>query len=220
MFRREFLRRIKRHVAPRIPKLKKMRCRKTSYWMPIPEIIGQPCRRRICSSIVDELGKFLEFAALASRTSGRVTFCSNWPKRPAEAPKEPLFHCRPVASGFQAPTRQAFAVGSKRMGKDRGAFRGKSSSPSRWTKSLLGQTALSVSARSTPHGEPTREAKSAICAEALDLGGMARPLRQHLLQSAGRHLPLHPTRDPLFWSGFLRVFGQNERVRYLFPLSK
>jgi hypothetical protein len=166
--------------------------------------------------IIDELGKFLEFAALHPERQD-VYFLQQLAEASSRSSKEPLFVLGLLHQGFSAYADQLSQSGQKEWEKIAGRFEEVVFDQPLDQVVHLVSGALSVRQDHSPRGTETR-AKAAM-REALDLGwyGTA-PSITALQHSAGGVYPLHPTVIPVVVRLFTR-FGQNERSLFSFLLS-
>ena len=166
--------------------------------------------------IMDELGKFLEFAALHPERQD-VYFLQQLAETSTRSSKEPLFIVGLLHQGFSAYADQLSQSGQKEWEKIAGRFEEVVFDQPLDQVVHLVNGALSIPHDQYPRGLDTR-AKAAMRA-ALELGwyGTAPPTTS-LTQSAGGIYPLHPTVIPILVRLFTR-FGQNERSLFSFLLS-
>jgi len=166
--------------------------------------------------IMDEMGKFLEFAALHPERQD-VYFLQQLAENSTRSSKEPLFIVGLLHQGFSAYADQLSQSGQKEWEKIAGRFEEVVFDQPLDQVVHLVNGALSISRDEYPRGLDTK-AKAAMH-QALDLGwyGTAPPTTS-LTQSAAGIYPLHPTVIPILVKLFTR-FGQNERSLFSFLLS-
>lgn len=166
--------------------------------------------------IVDELGKFLEFAALHPERQD-VYLLQQLAEASTRSAKEPLFIIGLLHQGFSAYADQLSQSGQREWEKIAGRFEELVFDQPLDQVAHLINGALNNSRELYPRGLDTR-AKAAM-RETLDSGwfGTAPPYTS-LIQSAGGLYPLHPTVVPVIIRLFTR-FGQNERSLFSFLLS-
>ena len=166
--------------------------------------------------ILDELGKFLEFAALHPERQD-VFFLQQLAEASTRSRQEPLFVVGLLHQGFSAYADQLSQSGQKEWEKIAGRFEELVFDQPLDQIVHLISAALNVPLERCPRGlEP--KAKAAM-REAIDLGwyGTAPPITS-LTQGAASLYPLHPTVIPVLLRLFSR-FGQNERSLFSFLLS-
>lgn len=166
--------------------------------------------------IIDELGKFLEFAALHPERQD-VYFLQQLAEASSRSSKEPLFVVGLLHQGFSAYADQLSQSGQKEWEKIAGRFEEVVFDQPLDQVIHLVSGALSLRQDDSPRGTDTR-AKAAMRG-ALDSGwyGTA-PAITSLMQCAVGIYPLHPTVIPILVRLFTR-FGQNERSLFSFLLS-
>ena len=166
--------------------------------------------------IMDELGKFLEFAALHPERQD-VYFLQQLAETSTRSSKEPLFIVGLLHQGISAYADHLSQSGQKEWEKIVGRFEEVVFDQPLDQVVHLVNGALSIPRGEYPRGLDTR-AKAAMH-QALDLGwyGTAPPTTS-LTQSAAGIYPLHPTVIPILVRLFAR-FGQNERSLFSFLLS-
>jgi hypothetical protein len=166
--------------------------------------------------ILDELGKFLEYAALHPERQD-VFFLQQLAEASTRSGKEPLFVISLLHQGFSAYASQLSQSGQKEWEKIAGRFEELVFDQPLDQVVHLVSAALNISHKKCPRGLDSK-AKAAM-REVLDLGwyGTAPPITS-LIQGATSLYPLHPTVVPILVRLFSR-FGQNERSLFSFLLS-
>ena len=166
--------------------------------------------------ILDELGKFLEFAALHPDRQD-VFFLQSLAEAAACSGKHPLFVVGLLHQGFNAYAEQLSQVAQKEWEKVAGRFEELLfNQPLEQTAALVAH-ALDVRRARLPRGI-VKDAERDM-ARAVDLGWYGPAATHRMLQeTAARLYPLHPTVLPVLVRLFSR-FGQNERSLFSFLLS-
>lgn len=167
--------------------------------------------------ILDEMGKFLEFAALHPERQD-VYFLQQLGEASARSGEACLFCVGLLHQGFSAYADKLSDAGQREWEKVAGRFE------ELVFTQPLGQVATLISAALdlNPDASALRGWKSdahQAMARAVELGlfGAAAP-KTSLIQSAPSLYPLHPTVLPVL-TRFFRRFGQNERSLFSFLLS-
>ncbi len=166
--------------------------------------------------IIDELGKFLEFAALHPERQD-VFFLQQLAEIATRSGKEPLFTIGLLHQGFHAYADQLSQSGQREWEKVAGRFEEiLFDQPLEQITHLIG-AALNVTENSFPRGWPARAIN--WTRSAIDNGwfGSAPPISS-LTSGAKGIYPLHPTVVPVLVKLFNR-FGQNERSLFSFLLA-
>lgn len=167
--------------------------------------------------IVDELGKFLEFAAIHPDHQD-VYFLQALAEAASRSGKTPLFVVGLLHQGFSAYADQLSQTSQREWEKVAGRFEELLfNQPLEQTVSLVAD-ALNVRVERLP-GNSARILESEM-GTAVDLGwyGADAP-RKYLLEHSARVYPLHPTVLPVLVRLFGR-FGQNERSLFSFLFSE
>lgn len=166
--------------------------------------------------LLDELGKFLEFAALHPERQD-VYFLQQLAEVATRSGAEPLFVVSFLHQGFSAYADQLSQSGQKEWEKIAGRFEELLFDQPLDQLVQLIASALDVSHEFAPRGIDSK-AKAAM-RSALELGwyGTAPPLTSLTNRSSGIY-PLHPTVIPVLVRLFSQ-FGQNERSLFSFLLS-
>lgn len=166
--------------------------------------------------ILDELGKFLEFAALHPDRQD-VFFLQSLAEAAARSGKHPLLVVGLLHQGFNAYAEQLSQVVQKEWEKVAGRFEELLFNQPHEQTVVLVAHALNVRIAQLPRNV-IKEAERDM-AGAVDLGWYGpAPTRRLLLETAARLYPLHPTVLPVLVRLFSR-FGQNERSLFSFLLS-
>jgi hypothetical protein len=166
--------------------------------------------------ILDELGKFLEFAALHPERQD-VFFLQQLAELSARSGSEPVFTISLLHQGFSSYADQLSQSAQREWEKVGGRFEELLFDQSLDQITHLLAAALNVSESLVPRGVETR-AKRAM-RSALNLGWYGTAPAMTALQEAAPSLyPLHPTVIPVLVKLFSR-FGQNERSLFSFLLS-
>jgi len=165
--------------------------------------------------IVDELGKFLEFAALNPHRQD-VFVLQRLAEAASRSGKEPLFVVCLLHQGFNAYTDHLNQFAQREWEKVAGRFDEiVFNQPVEQIGHLIA-SALNVRVDQIPKAQasPMRHAMQG----AVELGWFGAAQRQPLMDLAARLYPLHPTVLPVLIRLFRR-FGQNERSLFSFLLS-
>jgi len=166
--------------------------------------------------ILDELGKFLEFAALHPDRQD-VFFLQSLAEAAARSGKQPVFVVGILHQGFNAYAEQLSQTVQKEWEKVAGRFEELLfNQPLEQTAGLVAN-ALNVQANRLPRALAAEAERD--MARTLDLGWYGPAVtRRVLLETAVQLFPLHPTVLPVLVRLFSR-FGQNERSLFSFLLS-
>lgn len=166
--------------------------------------------------ILDELGKFLEFAALHPERQD-IFFLQQLAEASARSGSEPIFTVSLLHQGFSSYADQLSQSAQREWEKVGGRFEELLFDQPLDQVTHLLAAALNVSSTLRPRGVETR-AKRAM-RSALNLGWYGTAPAVTALQDAAPDLyPLHPTVLPILIKLFSR-FGQNERSLFSFLLS-
>jgi len=164
--------------------------------------------------ILDELGKFLEFAALHPDRQD-VFFLQQLAETSARSGREPLFTVGLLHQGFTAYSDQLSQPAQKEWEKVAGRFEELLFDQSLHQITHLIASALNLSGY--PNGADNKARAEMRSAAALGWFGAA-PATTSLVSVAPSLYPLHPTTIPVLAKLFSR-FGQNERSLFSFLLS-
>lgn len=166
--------------------------------------------------ILDELGRFLEYAAMHPESQD-VGLLQSLAEAACRSGKRPLFVVGLLHQGFNAYAEHLSQSGQREWEKVAGRFEELLFSQPLDQIALLVANALNIRCKSLSR-EHVVGAKDAM-RRAVELGwyGTA-PAQQALLDIAPRLYPLHPTVLPVLVRLFSR-FGQNERSLFSFLLS-
>jgi hypothetical protein len=166
--------------------------------------------------ILDELGKFLEFAAFHPDRQD-IFLLQRLAELSTRSGKEPIFTIGLLHQGFNAYANQLSQPAQREWEKVAGRF----------DEILFDQpldqithlicSALNVSQKLSPRGIETKAIQAMRAATALGSYGAA-PATSSLVDAAPGLYPLHPTLIPVLVRLFSR-FGQNERSLFSFLLS-
>ena len=166
--------------------------------------------------ILDELGKFLEFAALHPDRQD-IFLLQQLAELSTRSSREPLFTIGLLHQGFSAYADQLSQSAQKEWEKVAGRFEELLfDQPLDQITHLVG-SALNTSEKLYPPGAETRAKSAMRCAAGLGWFGVAPPTTS-LVSAAASLYPLHPTTIPVLVKLFSR-FGQNERSLFSFLLS-
>jgi hypothetical protein len=166
--------------------------------------------------ILDELGKFLEFAALHPERQD-VFFLQQLGETAARSGSEPLFTIGLLHQGFSSYADQLSQSAQREWEKIGGRFEELLFAQPLEQVSHLLAAALDVSDAALPRGVTTRAKASMRAAINLGWYGTAAPITS-LTEIAADLYPLHPTVVPILVR-FFSKFGQNERSLFSFLLS-
>jgi len=166
--------------------------------------------------ILDELGKFLEFAALHPDRQD-VYFLQKLGEIAARSGKSPLFVVGLLHQGFNAYADQLSQSAQKEWEKVAGRFEELIFRQPLEQVAVLVENALNVRTRQLP--ERIISQANLEMDSALDLGWYGAAFNRNMMvESAPRLYPLHPSVIPVLINLFSR-FGQNERSLFSFILS-
>jgi hypothetical protein len=165
--------------------------------------------------ILDELGKFLEFAALYPQRHD-VFLLQQLAEAAARSGDEPLFVVGLLHQGFTAYTDHLDQSAQREWEKVAGRFEEIVFDPPVEQVATVVASALNVSTQEIPRTKSS-ELKHAM-ETTLALGWFGSAPRKTLVESAACLYPLHPTVLPVLMRTFRR-FGQNERSLFSFLLS-
>jgi hypothetical protein len=166
--------------------------------------------------ILDELGKFLEFAALHPDRQD-VYFLQALAEVASRSGAAPIFVVGLLHQGFNAYAEQLSLPSQKEWEKVAGRFEEiLFDQPLEQTTSLVAN-ALNVRKDRLPRGTISRLERDMERAVSIGWFGAGAP-RQRLVSNAAELYPLHPSVIPVLVRLFTR-FGQNERSLYSFLLS-
>ena len=165
--------------------------------------------------IVDELGKFLEFAALNPHRQD-VFLLQRLAEAASRSGSEPLFVLCMLHQGFNAYADQLNQSAQREWEKVAGRFEEiVFNQPVEQVGHLIA-SALNVELGHIP--KPQQVALRHAMERAVEIGWFGAAQRQPLVELAARLYPLHPTMLPVLIRVFKR-FGQNERSLFSFLLS-
>ncbi len=166
--------------------------------------------------ILDELGKFLEFAALHPDRQD-IFFLQSLAEVASRSGKYPLFVVGLLHQGFNAYAEQLSQALQKEWEKVAGRFEELLFSQPLEQTTCLVANALNVRTTQLPKAFVTEAERD--MARTLDLGWYGPAATRSVLQGTAAQLyPLHPTVLPALVRLFSR-FGQNERSLFSFLLS-
>lgn len=166
--------------------------------------------------VIDELGKFLEFAALRPEQQD-VYFLQLLGEASSRSGTAPILTVGLLHQGFSAYAGRLSSSAQKEWEKVGGRFDGISfAQPLTQTATLISQ-ALGVELDEELRGWKTKSRKDMALAVELGIFG-ASVGKTALVDLAPTLYPLHPTLLPVL-SKFFRRFGQNERSLFSFLLS-
>ena len=166
--------------------------------------------------ILDELGRFLDYAAMHPDMQG-VGLLQSLAEMACRSGKRPLFLIGLLHQGFAAYSELLSASTQRDWEKVAGRFEEILFHQPLDQTALLVADAINVNVKYLPQALAT-EAKCSMQG-AIDLGWYRyAPAKQALLEIAPKLYPLHPTTLPLLVGLFSR-FGQNERSLFSFLLS-
>lgn len=166
--------------------------------------------------ILDELGKFLEFAALHPERQD-IFLLQQLAELSTRSSREPLFTVGLLHQGFSAYADQLSQSAQKEWEKVAGRFEELLfDQPLDQITHLVG-SALNTSEKLYPPGAEARAKSAMRSATGLGWFGVAPPTAS-LVSAAASLYPLHPTTIPVLVKLFSR-FGQNERSLFSFLLS-
>ena len=166
--------------------------------------------------ILDELGKFLEFAALHPDRQD-VFFLQQLAELSTRSGREPIFTLGLLHQGFNAYADMLSQSAQKEWEKVAGRFEEILFDQSLDQVTHLIGSALNTSERLQPRGIDTKSRQAMRAAAGFGWFGAA-PAISSLVDTAPSLYPLHPTLVPVLVKLFSR-FGQNERSLFSFLLS-
>lgn len=166
--------------------------------------------------ILDELGKFLEFAALHPDRQD-VFFLQQLAELSTRSGREPIFTLGLLHQGFNAYADMLSQSAQKEWEKVAGRFEEILFDQPLDQVTQLIASALNTSDRLQPRGIDTKSRQAMRTAAAYGWFGAA-PATSSLVDTAPTLYPLHPTLVPVLVKLFSR-FGQNERSLFSFLLS-
>jgi hypothetical protein len=165
--------------------------------------------------ILDELGKFLEFAALHPQRQD-VFLLQRLAEAASRSGDEPLFVVSLLHQGFNAYADQLNQSAQREWEKVAGRFEEiVFKQPVEQIANVIG-SAINVSIQEIPKAQ-SQELKQAM-ERTVALGWFGSASAKYLMDLATRLYPLHPTVLPVLIRTFQR-FGQNERSLFSFLLS-
>jgi len=166
--------------------------------------------------ILDELGKFLEFAAFHPDRQD-IFFLQRLAELSTRSGKEPIFTVGLLHQGFNAYAGQLSQAAQREWEKVAGRFDEILFDQPLDQVTQLISAALNVSQKLIPRGIDSRSTQAMRAAISLGCYGAA-PAKTSLADAASGLYPLHPTLVPVLVKLFSR-FGQNERSLFSFLLS-
>jgi hypothetical protein len=165
--------------------------------------------------VLDELGKFLEFAALFPQRQD-VFLLQRLAEAASRSGDEPLFVISLLHQGFNAYTDHLNQSAQREWEKVAGRFEEVVFNQPVEQIAHVICSALDVNTKETPR-EQAHELKQAM-EQTIALGWFGSAPAKSLSELATRLYPLHPTVLPVLIRAFRR-FGQNERSLFSFLLS-
>jgi hypothetical protein len=165
--------------------------------------------------IIDELGKFLEFAAFHPQRQD-VFLLQQLAEAASHSGAEPLFVVCLLHQGFNAYADQLDQSAQREWEKVAGRFEEIIFSQPVEQVGHLIASALGVHVKQVP--KPQVAALRYAMRKTMELGWVGHAESQQLVDLAERMYPLHPTVLPALIRAFRR-FGQNERSLFSFLLS-
>ena len=165
--------------------------------------------------IIDELGKFLEFAALHPQRQD-IFLLQQLGEAASHSGEEPLFVVCLLHQGFNAYAGQLDQSAQREWEKVAGRFEEIIFSQPIEQVGHLIACALGVRVDQVPKAQAA--ALSYAMRKTIELGWVGPAQSQQLVDLAPRMYPLHPTVLPALIRAFRR-FGQNERSLFSFLLS-
>lgn len=165
--------------------------------------------------ILDELGKFLEFAALHPERQD-VFLLQRLAEAASRSAKEPFFIVSLQHQGFNAYADRLNQSAQREWEKVAGRFEEIVFNPPFEQAASIISSAINVRLNEIPGGL-TEELKDAM-RRTLELGWLGAAPAKALIETAPRLYPLHPTVLPVLIRTFRR-FGQNERSLFSFLFS-
>jgi hypothetical protein len=165
--------------------------------------------------ILDELGKFLEFAALHPQRQD-VFLLQRLAEAASRSGPEPLFVICLLHQGFNAYAEHLNQAAQREWEKIAGRFEEiVFNQPIEQAANMIA-SAINVSTDQIPRGQITDLKRSMV--RTLELSWFGSAPAKSLSESASQLYPLHPTVLPVLIRTFRR-FGQNERSLFSFLLS-
>lgn len=165
--------------------------------------------------ILDELGKFLEFAALHPERQD-VFLLQRLAEAASRSAAEPFFIVSLQHQGFNAYADRLDLPAQREWEKVAGRFEEIVFNPPVEQAVSILSSAINVRLNEIPKNQITR--LRAAMERTLGLGWLGAAAARSLVDSASRLYPLHPTVLPVLVRTFRR-FGQNERSLFSFLLS-
>ena len=165
--------------------------------------------------VIDEVGKFLEFAAFHPQRQD-VFLLQQLAEAASHSAEEPLFVVCLLHQGFNAYADQLDQAAQREWEKVAGRFDEIIFSQPVEQVGLLISCALGVRVDQIP--KPQAAALRFAMQKTIELGWFGPAQNQQLVDLAARMYPLHPTVLPALIRAFRR-FGQNERSLFSFLLS-
>jgi hypothetical protein len=165
--------------------------------------------------ILDELGKFLEFAALHPERQD-VFLLQRLAEAASRSAQEPFFIVSLQHQGFNAYADRLDLSAQREWEKVAGRFEEIVFNPPLEQAVSVLSSAINVRTNEIPKSQNHR--LKAAMERTLELGWLGSSPAKSLMESASRLYPLHPTVLPVLVRTFRR-FGQNERSLFSFLLS-
>jgi hypothetical protein len=165
--------------------------------------------------LLDELGKFLEFAALNPHRQD-VFLLQKLAEAAARSSDQPLFVLCILHQGFSAYADQLSQSAQREWEKVAGRFEEIVFNQPVEEIAQIIASALNVQVHQIPKAQ--QAIRRDTMRQAIDMGWFGVARRQALIDLAPRLYPLHPTLLPVLIRVFKR-FGQNERSLFSFLLS-
>lgn len=165
--------------------------------------------------VIDELGKFLEFAAMQPQRQD-VFLLQRLAEAASRSGGKPLFVVSLLHQGFNAYAENLNQSAQREWEKIAGRFEELVFSQPVEEVANLAASALNVKTQHIPR--PLGERLNSYMQQTRDLGWFGPGKGKTLPSLAGRIYPLHPTVIPVLIRTFRR-FGQNERSLFSFLLS-
>lgn len=173
------------------------------------------CRTKGLLLILDELGKFLEFAALHPERQD-VFLLQRLAEAASRSAKEPFFIVSLQHQGFNAYTDRLNQSAQREWDKVAGRFEEIVFNPPIEQAAGIISSAINVRVNEIPRSQ-TEQLQGAM-RRTLGMGWLGAVPARSLMEAAPRLYPLHPTVLPVLIRTFRR-FGQNERSLFSFLLS-
>jgi hypothetical protein len=165
--------------------------------------------------ILDELGKFLEFAALHPERQD-VFLLQRLAEAASRSAEEPFFIVSLQHQGFNAYTDRLNQSAQREWEKVAGRFEEIVFNPPFEQAASIISSAINVRVNEIPKGQAEHLRES--MERTLALGWLGAAPAKNLIDAGPRLYPLHPTVLPVLIRTFRR-FGQNERSLFSFLLS-